>query len=571
MENGKDLTLPHRFAPRIVIALLAALLLCGGDRSTPAAAQETSSTRLKAESLAEEARQFWDLGAHAQAVAKFRESLALFPSGAAYRELGDLFSEMDRHPEAIDAYRAAIESDPSLEPELRMPIGVQLIWADRAKEAVPLLSSVAENRPHDPEPKRFLALSLRWSDRLPEAEDLYRQILEDDPGDAEARLGLAEALLWQGRFLAATEEYLRVLENRPSDPEALTGISRARLFLDLPEEAEEFISRAPPASRATPEVRDQIERVRERLARYAGFEFRGSRDSDDLSIYELSLSVHARPVRGLDLDGTARQLFLRQGSPGKEDNLDAEDSVDGTGGSLSARYRPSPRMSWRAGVSSDRYDTGGFSPWGGNLGATIAPWDTFRFDLDWERSHWDSILSLQNRVVVDTVGLTVSKHFAWKTEVSASAAILRHRNENDTGQERDNRGAQYGLTLMRRLYLRGDDAYLAGILRFGWLGFERDLDVGTFDPERYTNEEAGIDWRFRLRPNWEFRGTALAGAQQEKGADSGPTYSVEAELERKIGTGSVTLGGFALDSNAGGQGGGGFRRYGGLFRIRIPF
>jgi len=554
----------------MVIALLATLLLNGGDRTALASAQDPPSARLQAESLVEEARQLWDLGAHAQAAAKYRESIALLPSGSTYQELGDLFSELDRHPEAIDAYRAAIAADPSLEPGLRMSLGVQYLWADRAREAVPLLRSVVENRPHDPEAKRYLALALRWSDRLPEAEGIYRQILENDPGDADARLGLSESLLWQGRFLAATGEYLRVLANRPADPEALTGISRARLFLDLPEEAEDFISRAPQASRSTPEVRDQITRVRERLARYAESGFRVSRDSDDLTIYELSLSVHARPARGLDLDGTARQFFFRQGSPGKEDNLDAEDSVDGTGGSLSSGYRPSPRLAWRAGVSFDRYDAGGFSPWGGNFGATIAPWDTFRFDLDWERSHGDSILSFQDRVVVDTISLSASKHFAWKTEVSASAAILRQRNENDTGQERDNRGAQCGLTLMRRLYLREDEAYLAGILRFGWLGFEHDLDVGVYDPERYTYQEAGIDWRFRVRPGWEFYGTALAGAQQEKGAESGATYSVEAGLDRKVGMGSATLGGFASDSNAGGQGGG-FRRYGGLFRIRIPF
>lgn len=558
------------FAARILSILLVTLLLSEAGHGTNASAQEPASPSARAEALLEEARQYRDLGDLRQAAGTYREAISLQPAGENYRELGDLLAEMDRHPEAIDAYRAAIAADPSLEPELRMSVGVQLLWADRPREAIPLLTSVVENRPHDPEAKRFLALALRWSDRLREAEDLYREILEKDPGDADARLGLAESLLWQGRFLAATEEYRHTLEERPADPEALTGTSRARLFLDLPEEAEEFLSRVPPSSRPDPEARDQAARVRDRLARYAESGFQGSHDSDDLSIYELSLSFHDRPARGLDLEGTARQRFFRQGSPGKEENLDGEDSVDGTGGSLSVQYRRSPRLAWRAGASFDRYDVDVFSPWGGGVGVTFTPRDTLRFDLDWERSHWDSILSLQNRVVIDTVGLAVSKHFAWKTEISASVAILQHRNENETGQERDNRGAQYGLLLTRRLYLRGDDAYLAGILRFGWLGFRHDLDVGVYDPERYTNEEAGIDWRFRLRRVWEFHGTALAGAQQEKGADSGPTYSIEAVLDRRIGLGAASIGGFASDSNAGGKGGG-FRRYGGLLRVRIPF
>lgn len=557
-------------AARLPALLLSALLLSGAGLGPAAFAQEPSSPVATAERLVEEAREHGDLGERQQAVAKYREALALRPAGGTYRELGDLLAEMDRHPEAIEAYRAAVSADRSLEPELRMPIGVQLLWADRPKEAIPLLASVVENRPHDPEPKRYLALALRWSDRLREAEDLYRQILMADPGDAEARIGLAESLLWQGRFRSATGEYLRVLEDRPADPESLTGLSRARLFLDLPEEAEEVLSRVPPASRSAPEVRDQAARIRERLARTAEFGYRISHDSDDLTIHDLSISLRARPARGLDLEGSARQLFFRQGAPGKEDNLDAEDSVAGTSGALSIRRRPSPRWEWRAAAALSRYDAVDFSPWGGALGASVDPCDTVRVDLDWERSHWDSILSLQNRVVIDTAGLAVTKQIAWKTEISATAALLRHRNENDSGQERDNRGSQFGLTLTRRLYLRGDDAYLAGILRLGWLGFDRDLDVGVFDPERYTSQEAGVDWRVRLRPDWEFHGTAMAGSQQEKGADSGPTYSVEAALDRRIGLGSASIGGFASDSNSGGQGEG-FRRYGGLLRCRIPF
>jgi len=548
--------------------LLLALLRTGAG--LPPAEGQDAVPRERAEALAEEARQYRDTGAVSRAVEALRKALELDPRAETYRELGDLYAEQDRHLEAVAAYRAAVAADPSLEPELKKPIGEQLLWAERPGEAIPLLAAVSVNRPHDLEAKGLLALAYRWDDRLAEAERLYREILAGNPGDPEARKGLAESLLWQGRFRSATEEYLRALEDRPADPEALTGISRARLFLDLPEEAQEFLARVPRDSRSAPEVRDQAARVRERLLRFAEFGIRGSRDSDDLSIRELSLSVRARPSRGLDLEGTVRQRFFRQGSPGKENNLDAEDSVDGTGGSLSARYRRSPRVEWRAGVSVDRYDAAGFSPWGGSVGGTFAPRDTLRFDLDWERSHWDSILSLQNRVVIDTVGLGVARHFAWKTEVSASVEFLRHQNENDTGQDRENRGEQFSAAISRRLYLSGDVARVTGILRLGWLGFSRDLDVGVFDPERYTTEEAGVDWEWRFRSLWMLRGTVMGGAQQEKGAKGGPTYSAEVGLDRKVGMGLVSVEGFSFDSNARGQGEG-FRRFGGLFRIRVPF
>jgi len=562
--------LPQLPASRTLLLLLAALLFLGESLPPRAAAQETESPKERAEALAEEARQFWDLNAYPQAIGKFRESLALDPRGETYRDLGDLYAERDMHGDAIAAYRSAIAENPALEPELRLSLGQQMIWTDRAKEAIPLLASVVANRPHDVEARRYLALAYRWSDRLKESEDLYRNILAGNPADLDARRGLAEALLWQGRFRAATVEFDHVLNANPADAEALTGLSRATLFLDMPEEAGRYIARAAQASPGDKEVRDQIERVRERLVPYVGLEARGSHDSDDLSLYELTLSAHGRPARGLDVDGAVRQLFFRQGSPGKQENLNDEDSVDGTGGSLSFSFRRSPAIEWHAGGGYTRYDINDFHPWSGNFGVTITPADTVRFNLDWERGHWNSVLSLQNQVTSDTLSLSASRNFLWKTEITASAALLYHHNENETGQARENRGERFGLEVTRRLYLRGDLVHVAGILRFGWLGFSEDLDVGVFDPKRYTTEEAGVDWGWQFRPRWVFHGTVMAGAQQEKGAKSGPTYSAELGLDRKIGLGLVSVGGFASDSHARGQGEG-FRRIGGLFRIRIPF
>lgn len=552
-----------------LLAFLFLFQIFPGFLATDAAGQETSSKIERAEALAEEAHELWDRKEFPQAILKFRESLALDPKGETYRDLGDLYAEQDLHLEAIEAFRSAIRADPSLEPELRLSIGEQLLWVYRPREAVPFLESVVANRPHDIETKRHLAMAYRLSDRLKKAETLYRELLRGNPSDADARKGLAASLLWQGRFRAATVEFEHVLSQQPSDAEALEGLSRARLFLDLPEEAEVYAGRAAAAAPNDQDVREQIRRVRERLSPRINFEGSGSNDSDELTIVDLTLSAHARPRRGLDLDAAARQLFFRQGSPGKEDNIDNEDSVDGTGGSLSVAYRRSPTLEWRAGGGAIRYDVADFHPWTGHFGITLSPADTVRFTLDWERSHFDSILSFQNRVTADAISLSASKHFLWKTEITASGALLYHHNENETGQDRENRGERFGLQLTRRLYLRGDIVHVTGIVRLGWLGFSDDLDVGVFDPRRNTTEEAGVDWRWRFRPQWDFRGTVTGGAQQEKGESGGPTYSAELGLDRIIGPGRVSVGGFATDSNARGQGEG-FRRFGGLLSFSIP-
>ena len=570
MENGEDVELARCTLAGLPSLFLAALLLLGGSTLPPAAAQAGDPQKDRAEELAFEASQYWDRNDYGGAIAKFRESLALDPKGETYRNLGDLYAERDMHPDAIAAYQAAIAADPRLEPELRIPLGKQMLWGDRAKDAVPFLVSALADRPDDVEAQRYLALAYRWSDRLEESEAVYRNILAGNPSDLDARKGLAAALLWQGRFLAAADEFARVLGSSPSDAEALTGLSRAQLFLDMPEESGLSVARAEQAAPRDQEVRDQVERVRERLARYAVLEVRGSHDSDDLSHYEVTLSAHGRPAKGLDLDGAIRQGFFRQGSPGKQQNIGEEDAANGTGGSLSFGFRRSPAIGWHGGVGYDRYDLGGFHPWSGRFGVKITPADTVRVDLDWEHGHFDSLLSFQNKVTFDRMTLSVSKHFLWRTEVTASAALLYHHNENETGQSRENRGERFSLDLTRLLYMKGEMIHVGGLLRFTWLSFSEDLDVGVFDPERYTTQEAGLDGRWRFRPLWEFHGTVMGGVQQEKGAKSGPTYSADLALDRKIGRGLVTFGAFASDSNAQGQGEG-YRRYGGLLRLRIPF
>ncbi len=553
-----------------LVAIAVAAPAFAEDAAGDPAAGRAPSARDSGGALAAEAVRHWDDKEYDRAIAKYLDALRLEPRGETWRSLGWLYAERDRHGEAVAAFRSAIAADPSLEPELRFALGEQLLWADRPREAVPLIESVAAERPADVDAKRLLALAYRWSDRLEDAERLYREVLAADPADAEARKGLGESLLWQGRFRESRDAFTRALSADPSDAEALVGLSRALLFLDLPEESGSYAGRAVAAAPGNKEASEQAGRVLERVRPGAVAEFRVSRDSDDLTIALLDLSVHGRPKRGLDLRGNARQYFFRQGSPGKADNIDGEDSVDGTGGSVSAAYRAAPWAALRAGLGLARYDTGGFHPWSANAGLTAGHADGVRLSVDWERSHFDTILSFQNRVTADTLTLSASRHFRWRTEVSVTAALIAHHNENGTDQPRENRGAQAVIEVTHPLYARGDDIRLAGIARVKWLSFEDDLDVGVFDPRRYTSEEVGIDWRWRFRPAWEFFGTAAGGAQQEQGNRGGPMYEAETGVDRRFGRGVATLAAFSSDSNAGGRGGG-YRRYGGWFRASVRF
>lgn len=487
------------------------------------------------------------------------------------RDQGDEYASRERPAEAIRAYQAAVAADPSLGPEIAPSLGAQLLWADRTAEALPVLEAAVARNPADRETRKLLALADRWSDRLDEAERLSRKTLAEDPGDLDERNGLALALLWQGRNRHAAAEFDRVLAARPDDIEALLGLSRARMELDLPEEAEGPAVRAVAINPKNREAAEQLARVRRRLRRYIEGEVRASHDTDQLSRFDLSLGVHARAARGLDITAVGRDLFFRQGSPGKDVNIDRADSANGTAGSLLFDYRPGASSAVRGSAGLSRYDVGDFRPWTGSAGATFFPGDLWRIALDWERAPDDTILSLQNHVTVDTVSAGVTRWIPWKTEVSASAALLFQHNRNDVGQARENSGERFELGLSRRLYLKGDGMRLTGLARLSWLGYRKSLDVGAYNPRRQTAEEVGLDGRWAFRPRWEAFGTAMGGAQQEKGAGGSPTYSLEAGVDREVGAaGRITLGGFIAESSAAGRGAG-YRRQGGYLRVRVPF
>ncbi len=576
MEDGEDMS--RRIPELLCLLCLAGLVLLpapagrllASEAPLPAAAAVPPETGARAETLADEAVRYWDAKEYDKAVAKYLESVRLSPRAETYRSLGWLYAEIDRHAEAVAAFRQAITLDPSLEPELRFEIGEQLLWADKPREAIPLLESVRAARPRDTEATRRLALAYRWVDRHAEADALYRTLLAADPGDADARTGLAWSLLWRDRYRNASAEFARALERNPRDPDALVGLSRARFFLDLPEEADVYNRRALEADARNTEALAQERRIGERIRRHLGGEVWAAHDSDDLTILRLELSVYARAARGLDLRGSALHESYRQGSPGKTVNAGDQDRADGTGGVLDADWRPSPAIAFRGGFGLTRYNVADFHPWSTHAGVTWTPRDLWSVALDWERSHFDTILSFQDRVTADTVSLSLLKSFEGKVEVRGTGAYILHHNENETGLPRENHGWRGTLEATIPFLRKGDATRLAALAKLEWLAFDETLDIGAFNPERYTTEEAGLDGRWALTPRWEVFGTVLAGAQQEIGNAGAPTYSVDAGVDRRIGTGTVTLAGFATDSSAAGPGGG-FRRRGGSLRFRIPF
>lgn len=104
--------------------------------------------------------------------------------GTSWLALGRTLAEKGRHAEAVDAYRAAVATGVP-EQSVRFPLGLALLRADRAAEAVPLLREVLSERPDEPEALLLLAAALR--DESPdEARSLLRRFLAVAPDHAAA-------------------------------------------------------------------------------------------------------------------------------------------------------------------------------------------------------------------------------------------------------------------------------------------------------------------------------------------------------------------------------------------------
>jgi len=99
---------------------------------------DEESARERAQELFQQAYQHQAKGELDQAVALYKESIAVFPTAEGYTFLGWTYSFMDRYDEAIAECRHAIEVDPDFGNPYN-DIGSYLIQKGQLDEAIPWL------------------------------------------------------------------------------------------------------------------------------------------------------------------------------------------------------------------------------------------------------------------------------------------------------------------------------------------------------------------------------------------------------------------------------------------------
>lgn len=125
-------------------------------------------------------------GEYDAAFAHYRESLQIRPNGEAYYNLGQFFTEMQRFPEAEEAYRQALAQRPGDAAAL-VNLGVLELRRGALSEAEEHLTQALALDSSLPAIYYNLGLVYERQGRVEEAATAYRRVLELNPEDAEVR------------------------------------------------------------------------------------------------------------------------------------------------------------------------------------------------------------------------------------------------------------------------------------------------------------------------------------------------------------------------------------------------
>ena len=208
-------------------------------------------------------------GDWAGAAAALEKAAAGLPRNAeAHARLGTAYQFTRRTPEALAAYRKAVELDPK-NLDYRTTYGIMLgINKDYAGGVAELKKVIAT--PGYKSPDAYLNLGWLYRNMEPrraeESVAAYKKALELDPTNEQAALGMAWAYSYLKRYDDSIAAFNKAMELEPDlAADAYNGIAWGHFFKkDLPQ-AEAFLAKAKAAGRNDARLADNIDRVKKGL------------------------------------------------------------------------------------------------------------------------------------------------------------------------------------------------------------------------------------------------------------------------------------------------------------------
>jgi Tfp pilus assembly protein PilF len=383
-------------------------------------------------------------------------------------------------------------------------------WAGEAGLAADLYARVLAARPDDPDTLLQYARNAGWAGELDAAARSYRSYLERRPADDDARLEAARVEAWRGNFPLALDlleayrsrvgdderyraDKARVLAwaGRPREAARLNEPLLARhpddyelrytqsLILDGDRRPHEALESLAPLLELRPDSPDTALIARQLRASkrsdlslgYSYYE-----DSDDIRISRLALHGSYVPGPATRLEAGIEHSALRARRGTGLEAPDGRESIDHQHGWIGARHRFGP------GAAADLRLGRGTVEDGGDydlyrVGLDLNPGDSWDLRLERAQRLFDpSPRAVAREIVetVDTVRATWRPGLPYVVEAQAEWGDLSDTNER-----------RALLLAPRRAVLRRERWNLDLGLSGQWLGYDRNLDNGYYDPSDY--------------------------------------------------------------------------------------
>ncbi len=134
----------------------------------------------------------------------------------AYAELGRLYQDQGKLPQAEDSFKKAIELNPKND---RAYVGLGSLYREQEKfpQAEDLFKKAIELNPQNDKAYAGLGWFYRVQFKLPQAEDLFRKAIELNPQSDDAYAGLGWLYRDQGKFSQADDLFKKAIEINPKN------------------------------------------------------------------------------------------------------------------------------------------------------------------------------------------------------------------------------------------------------------------------------------------------------------------------------------------------------------------
>ena len=156
-------------------------------------------------------------GKQEEAIETLRDLARINPTEVVWFRIGNIYTEMNRLYDAIDAFERSLEIDDDYE-RSHYRLGVLLFDNDMPRDAIPHLEYILERYPEDDLINRKLTAAYLRTGQLEQAITRYQNQIERNPQNVSAYLNLAGAYRTLERNNQALETLQRLMEFEENNP-----------------------------------------------------------------------------------------------------------------------------------------------------------------------------------------------------------------------------------------------------------------------------------------------------------------------------------------------------------------